>query len=275
MLEDIHFQRNVVVDVDAAVVGISRKRWRCVPDGTSQLEAQATMRQTRFDILPVDSGGHVRSYYRTKTWNDFSSVEQHDLNHHDVVHYRTPLREIIKGFTKEERLFYFLGNDSDVVGLISITNLNSRQVKTYFYSLISELELLLGDYLDRSTPNGELLYDYLFSGVLPDHISNLRETYDKAKEDGFDVRLVEYLYLKDLYGALAHFELHKPLGYSSKNKFKDKLNSINDLRNAVSHPARSLVISEKQVGKLWERLDLIEELIFKLKRPSDSGGSEA
>lgn len=272
MLEDIHFQRNAVVNVDAAVVGISRKRWMCVSEHVLHDEAYTKMRQTQFDVLPVDGDGRVRFYYRTKTWNDFSSVERCDLNHHDVVHYRTSLREIIKGFATEKRPFYFLGNDNDVIGLISIANLNSRQVKTYLYSLISELELLLSAYLDRSVSDGDL-YAHVFGNTSKPDSVNLKNTYDEGKRSGFDVRLVEYLYLTDLSGAVTHFGLHTPLGYS-KTKFKDKLNSINDLRNAVSHPARSLVDSEEKVSTLWTRLDLIEEVIFKLKRLVNLGGSE-
>jgi hypothetical protein len=59
----------------------------------------------------------------------------------------TPLKDMIQKFVVESRNFYFLDNEDSVVGLISIANLNCRQVKVYLYSLLSELEIKLGDLL--------------------------------------------------------------------------------------------------------------------------------
>lgn len=267
MLEDIHFQRNTVVHVDAAVVGVSKSRWKAAAPHDSDECVRKTMSSHQFDVLPIQDGKRVRAYFRTKRWNDFSKFERRDITHKDLIHFRTPVREVIKGFAAEERHFYFLGNDGEVVGLITVANLNTRQVKTYLYSLICDLELRLSDYLDRAVDD-EALYPYLFGESVKDQSVDLKGTYDAARRDGLEVRLVEYLYLWQITGAMAHFGLHKPLGYS-KTKFKDALGSINILRDTVAHPTRSTITAETPVAKLWERLDLIEEVLFKLRQVSD------
>jgi len=69
-LEDARFLRESIVDIDAAVVGISGARWTSIPlaEATSDRVVQI-MRTNRFDILPIESPGGVEEYFRTKEWN--------------------------------------------------------------------------------------------------------------------------------------------------------------------------------------------------------------
>jgi hypothetical protein len=59
-------------------------------------------------------------------------------------------------------------------------------------------------------------------------------------------------------------ELHSELGYRSKQAFKQALNPLNDLRNIVAHPTRTLITSTQAIEKLWRDIDRIEELLFAL-----------
>lgn len=67
--EDAHFLREGVVDINAAVVGISKARWVCITESeVTEEQATAIMRRQRFDILPIVNGPEVKKYFRTHKW---------------------------------------------------------------------------------------------------------------------------------------------------------------------------------------------------------------
>jgi hypothetical protein len=141
--------REFVVDIDAATVGISSRRWKFIASADATAERAAEiMREFRFDTLPiVGVRGSAEEYFHTVKWNHYSDVKRSPITKLDSVPFMTPLKDMIQKFVVESRNFYFLDNEDSVVGLISIANLNCRQVKVYLYSLLSELEIKLGDLL--------------------------------------------------------------------------------------------------------------------------------
>ena len=198
MTEDTRFLRESVVDIDAAVVGISSTRWTSIPlaNATSDHAAQI-MSTNRFDILPIESPAGVREYFQTLVWNDYSSVVRRSVTHRDVIPFTTPLRNVIQGFALESRDFYLLGSERRIVGLISIANLNCRQVKVYLFSLLSELEMQLGNLVSRHCSELDLLEMTFGTNENPKY-DGVKERYKSDKAKGVDVPFVEYLYLSDL-----------------------------------------------------------------------------
>jgi hypothetical protein len=52
--EDIYFQRERVVDIDAAVVGVSKSKWEYLDENEAdENKAIDLMKKYRFDILPI------------------------------------------------------------------------------------------------------------------------------------------------------------------------------------------------------------------------------
>ena len=52
--DDTRFLRETVVDVDAAVVGVSKARWEAIAEREASVEEAARrMQANRFDILPI------------------------------------------------------------------------------------------------------------------------------------------------------------------------------------------------------------------------------
>jgi CBS domain-containing protein len=261
MIEDHFFLKNNVVDVDAAVVGVSKTRWVTVSKQEASSErAQAIMVQHRFDVLPItESNGIVREYFHTKNWSDYNSIEQKEIDYSDVMSFRTPLHSLIKSFAKEKRLFYFLENEGKIVGLISVANLNCRQVRIFIFSLVSELEIRLSQFIDSAMKEA----DILDSGVKKD----IKERYASDQEKGLEPNLMEYLYLSDLINLVAKKHLYKELAYESRTKFEDSLGSISDLRNQAAHPTRTLIASAESVSKLWDNIETVERCLFRLRQP--------
>jgi CBS domain-containing protein len=158
MFEDNFFFRDNVVDIDAAVVGVSKTKWDFTDQEVGVEQAREIMAQRQFDVLPiVTDTGTVREYFHTRTWNDYDSVERREIDYSDVISFRTPLHALIKEFAKEKKLFYFLANEGRVIGLVSIANLNCRQVRTFIFNLISELEIRLSQFLSSEVSDVEML----------------------------------------------------------------------------------------------------------------------
>lgn len=266
MSYDKHFQQENVVEVTAAVIGISKERWEAIKEGEENaVKAQEVMEKQRFDILPIVSAYGVKDYFKTDRWNDYSSISRKQITDEDVIDFQTPLRDLIYGFTSKSRLFFFLRQGTEVVGLISIVHLNSRQVKVYLFNLLSELETHLSRFLSSKITERELLEMKL--GKVNEGNDNKnsyeesKRNYKKDVERGVEPSFVEYLYLSHFIRIIAKKNLHTALGYSSKSEFNSELGSLNDLRNKVAHPNHSIVTDANPVERLWKQITRIEKAL--------------
>lgn len=258
------FLRNGIIDVDAAVVGVGSRSWVCIAHSDAQEEtAQRIMQCRRFDVLPVNGEDRVTEYFRTETWNDFGKIRREPITHRDVMPARTSIRDVIKGFAETDRVFYFLTDEGWISGLVTIVNLNCRQVKVYLFGLISELETRLGEFIvERVSAND--LYELTFGGGLERKHRAVHNRYLRDKKNGVEVPLVEYLYLLDLIEVVDERQLFGVLGYD-REKFKTSFCAYNELRNAVAHPTRSIVTSPSCVNDLWGKIDGIEDALFRFQ----------
>jgi len=264
-----YFTRETVVDVDAAVIGICRKSWKSIEDKEAEPEkAQEIMSKERFDILPIESDSGVKEYYRTNLWSVFSSISRKQILDTDVIHCQTSLRDLIERFASQPKEFFFLGDEEEIVGLVSIVHLNERQVKVYLFNLLSELEIRLSRFLSSKKSDEELLeIEFETSDQqndkMPSSYEKIKENYRSDVKNGVDVPFTEYVYLSNFIRIIRKLGLHKDLGYSTTQY--DKLGSLVDLRHKVAHPNRSIITEADSVGQLWKRIIRIEEAVDKLK----------
>ena len=262
--EDIYFQRESVLDINAAVVGVSKSKWKYIDeDGADENKAIVLMKENRFDILPIMQEASIREYYQTNNWNNYTSVSRKHITHKDIIHFQTHIRDVIKRFANESRLFYFLSNEHRIVGLISVVNLNCRQVKVYLFSLLSELEIRLGNFITENVTTDELMR-MTFNGTTKGKHEDVKARYTSDKAKGYDVPFVEYLYLSDLINVMIEKRLYSKLGYS-RTFFEKHFGSLNEFRHNIAHPARSIINRADSVNKLWNKIDHIEEALFKLR----------
>lgn len=264
MIEDGRFFRETVIDIDAAVVGISRRRWISIPhaEATSDRAAQS-MKDNLFDILPIESPGDIKEYYQTCGWNDYSSVVRKTVKHRDLISFTTPLRSVIQGFALESRNFYFLGNERRIVGLISIADLNCRQVKVYLFNLLSELEMQLAKLVSAHVSDDDLL-GMTFANEKSMY-AEVKKRYESDKAKGVHVPFVQYLYFSDLINVIRKKNLFDQLEYESGGKFQDAFGPLVCLRQKVAHPPRSLITEPKSCNELWNQIDQIEKTLFHLR----------
>jgi hypothetical protein len=257
---DCHFLEDPFreLKITAAMVGISDQRWEHVTEAEASNEAgaQSQMREKRFDVLPIVAADGTHDYFVTAVWNDYSTILRRSITDEALIPYTTDLREVIRRFAFDKRHFYFLSGPKPVVGLISIVNLNCRQVKVFLFNLIAELELVLTVLVARHLSDAALL---AMAESRTGDFAISRNYYEKAKSEGVDAPFVEYLTLSTLINVITSQGLYKPFGYT-RTHF-EQLGSLVKLRNDVAHSARSLVTNPSSCVRLWGKIQLLEEAL--------------
>lgn len=275
MIEDLYFLDESKVVITAASVGVSNKRWESIKededDGKMHIRK---MVKNRFDHLPIiPNNGVITEYYKTKTSDNFDEIERHTISYEDIMPLDTNIETIIEKFYKEKRSFYFLSFNKNISGLITVGNLNCKQVQIYVFSLICELERELALFLNYHLSHEDIL-NWLkeksesFEKANQDDeckqnkYYNIIEQYDSLVKKGLENSLTEHLFLVDFFNLICDKEIHVHLSLS-KRGWK-VYSSINELRHKIAHPTRSLLDKNHTIDKLGKRLAKMKELLFRL-----------
>lgn len=268
MLDHIYFYDEGQVKITAASVGISRVRWVAINetdiDSGKHIEL---MKSNRFDHLPIiGSNGTITEFFKTEEPNNFNNISRCPIRYNDVIPLETNIKDVIEKFAKEKRTFFFLSFHRNISGLITIGNLNCKQVQIYVFSLVCELERALGDFLNECMTNIEIK-DWItgkakFDDPNDKYVKILKKFKDLTEVD-LENQLTEHFFLVDFFNIISDKQLFEKLSYT-KNEW-EKLSSINEIRMRIAHPTRCLLDKENDIQKLYSRLNKIEDLNFRLK----------
>ena len=262
---DPRFATGQLVPLPASIAGISRFGWDALTTiEATEDNARTKMARERFDVLPVENNGRVEEYFHTVQWNDYSRVVRARISEKDLIAYDTNIRDVIRSLWERSRVFFFLRDDRDVVGLISVVNLNRRPVKVWFFSLLSEIEIRLGEFISSRVEAKEL-YNLTLGATSHPKYEKIKRRYETDQARGLELPVVEYLYFSDLVSLGLTTGLYGSLGYS-RSRFKRSLGSLAELRDAIAHPGRSLVRDPSAVARLWRRIERIDEALERLRR---------
>lgn len=270
MVQDLFFLEEAKVKITAASVGISKKRWISIREDEDEgKKHKKIMAEFRIDHLPiVSNSGIITSFYQTKTAEYYEEIEKHSISYKDTLPIETDIQTIIYKFNKENRVFYFLTFNNDISGLITIGNLNCKQVQVYVFSLVCELERELQIFLDHNITK-EMVIQWLETksnnseNPKNNKYLDIINEYKSLAESGLENNITEHFYLVDFFGIIRDKDLYLKLSHS-KSEW-DKYNSINMLRNKIAHPTRSLIDKNNPLKKLYERMTKVNDLIFKLR----------
>lgn len=276
MTEDIFFQDEGQVRITAASVGISKLRWAAVKEDKIELnEHIQLMKNNRFDHLPIEPiRGTITEFFKTVEPNKYDKIERHKINYDDVIPLETTIRDVIDKFANQNRTFFFLRYQRNISGIITLGNLNCKQVQVYIFSLVCELERELGEFLNSKLSNQKI--KEWIKGKIDDNNPNdkyklILNNYESLLEHDLENQLTEHFFLVDFFTIITDKNLFGELNYS-KSEWK-KLNSINELRKRIAHPTRTLIDNENNILKLQKRINKIEDLTYRLttKRQNSSG----
>lgn len=265
MIDEIYFKDDGKVNITAASVGISKRRWICANE--SEIENNSyleLMSKNRFDLLPIVLKKETKEYFITKTPNEFSKIERKKITFEDTLELNANIRNVIDNFSSKKRTFYFLTFQKEIVGLITIGNLNCRQVQIYIFQHLCDLERTLGDFLNNKLNQDEIT-EWLKNKSNPtknNKYSEILKLYENLTELDLENKITEHFYFVDFFNIVNDLKLYDHLGISGKNW--SKFNSINEIRKRIAHPTRSLLDKENTIEKLSKRLRKIDELLFTL-----------
>ncbi len=252
------------VKVTAASVGISKKRWTSIEEGEIKNQKyKETMRVNRYDVLPIISRNKtVERYFKTELPNKFDKIDVHTISNTDLLPYDTDIREVIGRFSRENRTHYFLTTKNEITGLITLGNLNCRQVQVYIFSKICDLERTLADFINDNLKNDDIRRHIKDKAKTTDKFKIILYNYQELISLDLENKLTEHLYLVDFLNIVSKFELYKNLKLSKKEL--EDYSSINELRNSIAHPTRTLLDGYNDIQKLSTRLVQLDNFLSKL-----------
>jgi len=270
MQEYNYFKQTGTPEIHAAIAGISKEEWVFAEPQETRLDAFLKMMDNGFDILPkVNRDGTINTYFYTSEWGKYSEsdIKWSKIKQEDCLYYLTHIKDIIRLMSENSRNFYFLTNHSDIIGLITISNLNCKQVAIYYYNLLCSLERSLGHFIRKRLTPTEILDSLEKLGNEID-IPSALDTVKRYKHDasiGTDASIIEYLYLSDVFLLISRHKLYKDLGYKNQEGFEKGSGKLRELRNMIAHPNKSLVKGPQTLPDLWKSSMKIEELEERLR----------
>jgi hypothetical protein len=267
MIEELYFLDEGQVKITAASVGISKQRWTSIKEVEIRSDNYIQiMKSNRFDHLPIIAvSGDVYEYFKTEEINNYDKINRHKIIYEDIIPLDTNIRDVINKFSSTQRTFYFLSFQKRITGLITLGNLNCRQVQVYIFSLICDLERALGDIINTNLTSNEIenyVRGKINSENKEDRYKKMLENYKQLVSLDLENKMTEHFFFIDFFNLITDIKLYEKLGFS-KPKWKEQ-SSINEIRLRVAHPTRSLLDKENDIQKLSIRLDKIEDLLFRL-----------
>lgn len=137
--------------------------------------------------------------------------------------------------------------------IVTISDANKRGVDQMIYAVISEFERQLSE---------EIANQYPDSSELAGHVrNNTLGRWKSDKEDGLDLHITEYMYLSTMIDITIQSEpILENLGYEA-DQFKNITEGVNQLRNKVMHPTKTLARTQNELQEALNCLSRVEEII--------------
>jgi hypothetical protein len=266
MFLTVSSQDDFQFNITALTVGINRSKWISINENEIEINSEKPfhiMKENRFDQLPIIStNGNIFEYFKTERPNDFTDIKREKIEYTDTLSEHTNIEEVIRAFVNNKKTFYFLVSNKLISGLITVGNLNCKQVQVHLFSYICDLERSIGEFVN-CVLDKKAIEDFISikSGNKNRYKKMLKEYQELIVED-LENKLTEHFYFIDFFDILHEKDLFLKLGYSKSEYVKFK--SINELRIRVAHPTKSLINKKFSINQLKEKFELAKELQFKL-----------
>lgn len=238
------FEENIELLISAAQIGISKSNWDFAEVHWTKNQAQEFMLQNSYDVLPIKSkSGEFKNYWTTEKSGEYETIVKKTILESNKIYYLTELADLLRKFKESENTSYFLTNHSEVNGLVSNVNLNSKPVYIYFYSLISKIEIDLGNWLKELISEKDIINLIKAKGKNQnDELSaETLKRYNADKKQNKENHFVEYLYFSQFQYLVKKKKLTSSLGYNSNKRFEKDFKIISKYRNWFAHPLNSSV----------------------------------
>lgn len=252
-------------------LGIHVNKWidyDIVSFNKSNADAAEIMRKYSIDILPLkDSIGTYNQYATTSKSGDYvaKDIVLKDINlAKESIYYLTHVKDVIRLMVEKERWFYFLSNHTSVVGIVTLSDFNKKQLYPWLYQKLVDLEQNLSRKLCSEFSLIIILQKIEQLSLGPNaqgkSFKDPWKRYQKDKKKNSDAGITEYIFLSQFIVLFKEFGLYKKLGYSSCTDFENAYKSLKNIRNTIAHPTKSLISDHSSLIVLWNGIQKMDEL---------------
>jgi hypothetical protein len=160
-----------------------------------------------------------------------------------------------------DRPFVFVSVDSQIVGILTLADLNKPLVRVYFFGLISLLEIHLSFWISQQYPD-----DDAWQGQLsPARVARAQKTQTERSRRRQALSLADCLQFADKRDLIVNSNhLRETLQLGSKTKSRHFLGDVENLRNTLAHSQYDLV-----QGGTWSSLIDLVQRVMKVIEVSD------
>ncbi len=270
MIEKEFFKRPITIDITTATIGINREDWYCHKPGMTQQEVRETMLIEKFDVVPiVNKQGFFEKYF-TLDEADNTKLKVNMIGTSDRLYYLTHVRDAILRMKTENRAHFFLSNgrdQNDIVGLLSLSNYNSREFYVFLFNLISYTERELADLIESNEIDAfKVLTKLSHTKELWEQLKTIRARFEQDRKNNNENDYKEYLYLHHLISLVKAEGKYQKLGYAKGQDFESGTGLLKDLRNKIAHPVKSLVRNLSELSNLDAALNKLYEFKERLEK---------
>lgn len=143
---------------------------------------------------------------------------------------------------------------SDRYSIITVSDINKRQMKDMLYRLFAELVSNLGEKIEDEYPDSNTILKHTRRDTIG--------RWKKEQIEGLNIHISEHLNLIDMMKIIEASDRNfvQKCGFDSKDDV-DVLSSINDVRNSVMHANRSLVYSRRDIEDILKAVEYSHDIL--------------
>lgn len=173
-----------------------------------------------------------------------------------VISASAPISHAMHWLASDRWLFVVEGRG--FIGIVTPSDLNKQAVRTYFYLLLGELEMRLGEAVRSVLPDNETV----LSLVADDRREKIEDRLRILEEGDVDSDAVAALDLADLVRIGRETEsIRKMFGVESKSQWDRLTKPIPDFRHDIMHVVRPLIDDSSGLERLIRRDDRLRQLV--------------
>lgn len=168
-----------------------------------------------------------------------------DHLHKDHIDLKSTNEAIKEGCDMSERE---ITSYSDRYYIVTISDINKREMKDMLYRLFAELVSNLGEKIETEYPDSDSILEYLNADTIG--------RWKKEQIEGLNIHISEHLNLIDMLQVIqaSDTDFVRKCGFKSKDDVS-VLSSINKVRNSVMHANRSLVYSRRDIDDVLKAVE--------------------
>lgn len=216
--------------------------------------------ELKYDVTPISRNGIVNTFIQNK-----NNRKEQEITRDWLITNNTSIPELIKTFIETKKPALFVIKTQDFVGLVTPADINKLEARSFMYYVIGELELVIVEFIRII---GQLTPDEIINCFSEKRRADILETAEKLHEENVDVTpdYLELLQFSELIRIIEKNEkIYNALGFMSRAKAHDSLYGLVNLRNAVMHPSKPLIIDKyTSLKDVNDRFLLIEYLFNKI-----------